>query len=88
MPTISAEPPSTELAPQEPISIDRERGTESRTESGNACTEEIARLAYIYWLEGGCGDGTAEEDWYRAERQLVTTSEEQTPALSAGRRVI
>jgi len=32
--------------------------------------EEIANLAYQYWLDGGCRDGTAEEDWLRAERDL------------------
>ncbi len=84
MPAVLDKPPSTESTPQEPIPIDRERGTESQAGSGNAYTEEIARLAYIYWLEGGCRDGTAEEDWYRAERQLTAKSEEQTPAMSAG----
>lgn len=30
----------------------------------------IARLAYSYWLERGDADGSAEEDWLRAEREL------------------
>jgi hypothetical protein len=32
--------------------------------------DEIARLAYLYWLDGGCQNGSAEEDWFRAEQQL------------------
>jgi Protein of unknown function (DUF2934) len=32
--------------------------------------DEIARLAYLYWLERGCQNGSAEEDWFRAEQQL------------------
>jgi hypothetical protein len=32
--------------------------------------EEIAKLAYSYWLERGCVHGYAEEDWLRAEREL------------------
>ena len=32
--------------------------------------EEVARLAYSYWLEGGCQEGSAEEDWLRAEKAL------------------
>jgi hypothetical protein len=32
--------------------------------------DEIARLAYVYWLERGCQNGSAEEDWFRAEQQL------------------
>ena len=33
-------------------------------------TEEIARLAYSYWEARGCQDGSAEEDWFRAEQEL------------------
>lgn len=34
--------------------------------------EAIARLAYGYWLERqGSNDGSAEEDWLRAEREVL-----------------
>ena len=33
--------------------------------------EEIARLAYAYWEARGRQHGSAEEDWYRAERELL-----------------
>lgn len=32
--------------------------------------EEIARLAYQYYLERGGEHGSHEEDWYRAEREI------------------
>lgn len=32
--------------------------------------DEIARLAYLFWLERGSQHGSAEEDWLRAEHQL------------------
>ena len=32
--------------------------------------EKIARLAYQYWQERGSPDGSPEEDWLRAEREL------------------
>jgi Protein of unknown function (DUF2934) len=32
--------------------------------------EEIARLAYEYWQERGCPEGSAEDDWLRAEAEL------------------
>jgi hypothetical protein len=32
--------------------------------------EEIAALAYAYWLERGCFGGDAEQDWLRAEGEL------------------
>jgi len=33
--------------------------------------EEIARLARRYWEERGHQDGQAEQDWLRAERELI-----------------
>lgn len=39
--------------------------------SGSAAERQlIARLAYQYWQERGCPDGSPEEDWLRAERDL------------------
>jgi hypothetical protein len=33
--------------------------------------EEIARLAEKYWIERGQPNGSAEQDWLRAERELI-----------------
>jgi len=33
--------------------------------------EEIARLAQQYWAERGWQDGQAEQDWLRAEQELM-----------------
>jgi hypothetical protein len=33
--------------------------------------EEIARLAEQYWAERGHQDGQAEQDWLRAEQELM-----------------
>jgi hypothetical protein len=33
--------------------------------------EEIAKLAYTYWIARGYADGYAEQDWLRAERELT-----------------
>ena len=33
--------------------------------------EEIARLAKSYWEARGCKDGFAEQDWARAEKELL-----------------
>jgi hypothetical protein len=35
-----------------------------------ATHEDIAKLAYSYWLERGGAHGFAEQDWLRAEREL------------------
>ena len=33
--------------------------------------DEIARLAYAYWEARGRQHGSHQEDWYRAERELL-----------------
>ena len=38
--------------------------------NGRVTTEQIAERAYFLWLEKGCPEGTAEQDWIEAERQL------------------
>ena len=40
---------------------------------------DIARLAYLHWLERGCPIGSPEEDWSRAEQDLRN----QTKTLTA-----
>jgi hypothetical protein len=46
------------------------------TESGNIGSpvdpEAVARLAYSYWEARGGAGGTPEDDWFRAEHELVT----------------
>jgi len=32
--------------------------------------QDVAKLAYALWEERGMPDGSAEEDWIQAERQL------------------
>lgn len=36
--------------------------------------EQISALAYSYWEARGCQGGSAEEDWLRAERELLAAS--------------
>ena len=33
--------------------------------------EQIAALAYQFWQDRGCPEGTPDEDWFRAERELA-----------------
>ena len=37
--------------------------------------EQIAKLAYQFWEERGRPEGSPDEDWVRAERQLGPTAE-------------
>ena len=45
----------------------------------------ISDRAYELWLERGCPEGSPEEDWYRAERELgiVAVSAEETAQRAA-----
>jgi hypothetical protein len=40
--------------------------------SASVSTERIAELAYSYWLSRGCQGGNHQEDWFRAEQELVS----------------
>ncbi|MGO9438046.1 MAG: DUF2934 domain-containing protein [Terracidiphilus sp.] len=59
----------------------KEATPKKRTTKGNltqmnapqamASPEEIARLAHQYWAERGHQHGHHEEDWFRAEQELL-----------------
>ena len=40
---------------------------DQRQDSG----EEIRQLAYQFWQERGCPTDSSEEDWFRAEREMM-----------------
>ena len=66
----------------------KERSTPPATQGGTELHdlpyEEVAMLAYSYWEARGGGDGSAEEDWYRAEDEL-RQRRTQPQTRSAGR---
>jgi len=37
--------------------------------------EQTALLAYALWQQRGCPEGSSEEDWFRAEQELLAPSE-------------
>lgn len=45
--------------------------TPIETPINNARTEDIARLAYSIWEARGRQAGSPEEDWFRAEQELI-----------------
>ena len=42
--------------------------------------QEIATLACEFWQRRGCPDGSPEEDWFRAERELQGRRERRLKA--------
>jgi hypothetical protein len=59
--------------------IPRRRTARSETEesvalatvSEDSIREEIARLAYLFWEKRGGTGGSPEEDWLRAEQEIL-----------------
>ena len=58
------------------MAVETESTIESPEESvpadspGPFSQQEIADLAYEFWLDRGCPHGSPNEDWFRAEREL------------------
>ena len=52
---------------------DEERASRCDLTSWYASLERdaIIALAHRYWRERGCPEGSAEEDWFRAEREIA-----------------
>jgi hypothetical protein len=81
--TTAARPRRSTAAAKKPVPPVGESETEtvlavSASESSHGMEpsrEAIARLAYLYWLDRGGQQGSAEEDWLRAEQELRQSSE-------------
>jgi len=41
----------------------------------NTIDNQIEQLAYQFWEERGCPEGSPDEDWYRAKRILLQQSQ-------------
>jgi hypothetical protein len=33
--------------------------------------EQVELLAYLFWEQRGCPEGSPDEDWFRAEKALI-----------------
>jgi len=70
------------------VSKPRAGGATSTTHlDGGPLSEQIAALAYALWQERGCPEGTAEEDWFRAEQEVQARRESQSEIVSTLSRV-
>ncbi len=49
---------------------DREMANLEEAELGRPSNEDIEALAYALWESRGCPEGSADEDWLRAEQEL------------------
>jgi hypothetical protein len=46
----------------------------------------IAELAYHFWQERGCAEGSPEEDWYKAELVIDREQNPEANSLAGSRR--
>lgn len=74
-----AEPKERRATP----SVQKSERPETQVEDSGQRQEEVARLAYQLWEEGGHRHDSADEDWFRAEdllrqQQVQTTSNAET----------
>ena len=61
-------------APAKPRTTTAKAKTKAAVDEVRADTpthQEIAQLAHHFWVERGWQDGFAEQDWLRAERELI-----------------
>ena len=56
---------------QEPASPAKDSSNAAILASGTTLRERIALLAYSYWEARGFQPGNPEEDWFRAEREIL-----------------
>jgi hypothetical protein len=64
-PKMAVSPNTAETTDQPADSVSTARESAAQTH------EEIAQLAYQYWEARGCPLGSPEEDWFRAERDVL-----------------
>ncbi len=62
---------SKEVGTRVGTSSNASNGVDAASGYGQTEREEIARLAHSYWEARGCVGGSAEEDWFRAEREFA-----------------
>lgn len=73
----AARPKHSASAAETPVSVENSETGAVLAASGSTVhkgpeptRDQIARLAYLYWLDRGGPYGSAEEDWFRAEQEL------------------
>lgn len=62
------------MAPQEAFQIESPE-TSAPSAEPHPDHGQIALLAYALWQQRGGPEGSPEEDWFRAERELLARSE-------------
>jgi hypothetical protein len=54
-----------------PVLVSEEKASTEILSSAVSLQEKISLLAYTYWEQRGRKGGSPEEDWFRAEREIL-----------------
>jgi hypothetical protein len=73
-----AESPTSQTAAAAAAVMAPEKVTPEKVSDAVPSQDDIAVLAYFYWEARGCPDGSAEEDWLRAEQELFERIAQRT----------
>ena len=55
--------------------IANDAGQPAKNDIASPAEDQVAALAYGFWMERGCPEGCPEEDWFRAERELAEATQ-------------
>src|SRR6266542_6710551 len=66
----SVEPSPVAAATETPSASSMTAPQNGSSKDSTPSRDEIAELAYSYWVARGCQSGSPEEDWRRAEQEL------------------
>ena len=73
-PRTRAKRPAVTIETPAPETVQPEASAEPQPEIAaplvSPSHDEIAQLAYSYWVDRGCQGGSSDEDWLRAEQEL------------------
>jgi hypothetical protein len=76
---VETNQPVPAAASQSESSVAPLESAEATLSSAVSAQEQIALLAYSYWEARGRQHGNAEEDWYRAEREILSRLQSTIP---------
>ena len=61
-------------------SIAQDAHQQAKNDIVSPAEDQIAALAYGFWVARGCPEGCPEEDWFRAERELAQAAQKGSVA--------
>ena len=80
-------PPGQQESRQNDLAADRSGNIDPSYVGEDSKQQRIAQLAYSYWETRGKSEGSAEEDWFRAEAEIHGTRKPSSAASGRARKL-